>query len=38
MIQGAKMSLNQSDSVRQKIEKSEFLNTEIFINLLESLQ
>ena len=37
MVQGAKMSLNQSDPVRQEIEKSEYLSNEIFINLLESL-
>lgn len=36
MIQGAKMGLKQSDRVRQQIEKSEYLNNEIFINLLEN--
>lgn len=36
MIQGAKMGLKPSDRVRQQIEKSEYLNNEIFINLLEN--
>ena len=38
MIQGAKLNLNQSDRVRQQIEKSEHLNDEIFVNLLESIK